>query len=203
MKEGIAHAIFPKPVYVCDLGRQFTTDEYKIFEQSKRESHINVGNYVGDNDYILDHHSLSDLKHNILSAIDIYSEKIGGYQPEMKLCITQSWMNWTANGQFHHRHFHYNSLISGVLYIDVDENLDSIIFHKQEYNQLRPIYQSYNQFNTDNCEIKIKNGMLLLFPSDLSHSVDVKSGDNVRISLAFNTFFKGAIGSKRTKLCIP
>ena len=39
-------------------------------------------------------------------------------------------------------------------------------------------------------------GSVLLFPSHLVHGVDGKKGKNLRISLAFNVFFKGCIGSK-------
>ena len=34
-----------------------------------------------------------------------------------------------------------------------------------------------------------------MFPSSLNHGVDVKKGDNIRISLSFNTFYKGVLGS--------
>jgi len=34
-----------------------------------------------------------------------------------------------------------------------------------------------------------------MFPSPTTHQVDVKKGKNTRISLAFNTFYKGTIGS--------
>ena len=202
MREISTHAVFPQPVYVCELGRHLTTEEYQFFRQIRSQSHINIGNWVSDDDYILERSEMADIKSSIMVAISEYSQKIAGYQSNMKLYITQSWLNWTTAGEFHHRHFHHNSLVSGVLYIDVDENLDSIVFHRREHNQLQPIYQNYNQFNSPDYTIKINNSMLLLFPSDLSHSVDVKSGDNVRVSLAFNTFFKGTMGSERTKLTV-
>jgi len=196
------HAVFPQPVYVCELTRDITTEEYKFFSQAKSRSHINIGNWVSDDEDILDSAEMADIKSSIMSAISEYSQKIAGYQSDMQLCITQSWLNWTTAGEFHHRHFHYNSLISGVLYIDVDENLDSITFHRREHSQLQPIYQSFNQFNSPDYTIKIHRGMLVLFPSELSHSVEVKDGDNVRVSLAFNTFFRGTMGGARTKLTI-
>jgi len=34
-----------------------------------------------------------------------------------------------------------------------------------------------------------------LFPSGLTHMVETKEDDNTRISIAFNTFLKGYIGS--------
>ena len=34
-----------------------------------------------------------------------------------------------------------------------------------------------------------------MFPSSTIHQVETKQGKNTRISLAFNTFYKGTIGS--------
>jgi hypothetical protein len=34
-----------------------------------------------------------------------------------------------------------------------------------------------------------------MFPSSTTHQVDTKKGNNTRVSLAFNTFYKGAVGS--------
>jgi hypothetical protein len=36
-----------------------------------------------------------------------------------------------------------------------------------------------------------------MFPSSLTHMVENKEGTNTRISLAFNVFIKGAIGSNK------
>ena len=33
-----------------------------------------------------------------------------------------------------------------------------------------------------------------MFPSSTTHQVDLKKGNNTRISLAFNTFVKGTLG---------
>ena len=43
-----------------------------------------------------------------------------------------------------------------------------------------------------------------MFPSSLVHQVDLKKGNNTRISLAFNTFYKGKLGinSELTELIL-
>ena len=38
-------------------------------------------------------------------------------------------------------------------------------------------------------------GDLIIFPSHLTHMVQTKQGDGTRISISFNTFLKGYIGS--------
>jgi predicted 2-oxoglutarate/Fe(II)-dependent dioxygenase YbiX len=41
----------------------------------------------------------------------------------------------------------------------------------------------------------LETGQLVMFPSSTTHQVDTKKGTNTRISLAFNTFYKGIVGS--------
>ena len=43
--------------------------------------------------------------------------------------------------------------------------------------------------NTDQTVIRVRNGMLLLFPSYLQHSVDANTSDRERISISFNIMF--------------
>ena len=43
--------------------------------------------------------------------------------------------------------------------------------------------------------LPMKAGELILFPSNLPHSVPINASDKERISLSFNTWTKGNIGS--------
>ena len=55
-----------------------------------------------------------------------------------------------------------------------------------------------DQLNAYNTPVKCYNvgsGDLVLFPSNLVHSVEQATGDHTRISLAFNVFVKGELGS--------
>lgn len=42
----------------------------------------------------------------------------------------------------------------------------------------------------------VKEGMIIIFPSNLKHSVDKVKEDKTRISLSFNSFVKGSLGDK-------
>ena len=53
----------------------------------------------------------------------------------------------------------------------------------------------FNLWNSDTWFFSVKTGMLVMFPSSTIHQVETKKGKNTRISLAFNTFYKGMIGS--------
>ena len=118
--------------------------------------------------------------------------------------ITQSWANYTKKNQYHHTHEHPNSFISGVLYINANEAHDKITLHKKSYQQIKPVPTEWNWYNSDSWFYTVKTGMIILFPSGTTHNVETKVGDNKRISLAFNTFFKGTMGenSQLTELIL-
>ena len=111
-------------------------------------------------------------------------------------------MNYTEDKQYHHQHDHSNSIISGVLYIDADEMTDNITFHKNIYNsspyiKIEP--SQYNLYNSENWSVSVQKQKLILFPSTLKHSVSNLTSNKTRISLSFNVFVKGTVGSTEFK----
>ena len=186
--------IFPTPIYTNKLDREFTKKEINFFTKEKEKKFKNVGNNSSDNNYILNSSELKNLKQELDEIVKDYFKKVISIDEKASPYITQSWLNWTSENEFHHRHSHSNSIVSGVLYIDVDEKQDKINFFKNENCQIYIREKEPNIFNTNNVSLVVKNGLIVLFPSYLDHAVDVKKGNNVRISLAFNTFVKGIIG---------
>jgi hypothetical protein len=64
--------------------------------------------------------------------------------------------------------------------------------------------QNETYYNAERWWYPADVGTLLLFPSQLEHSVPEVEGDKDRYSISFNTFFKGAIGNskERTELIL-
>ena len=67
-----------------------------------------------------------------------------------------------------------------------------------------PEIEKYNICNSSTWWFPLKTGQLIMFPSSTPHEVETKKGDNTRVSLAFNTFYKGILGSnvKSTELIL-
>jgi len=123
-------------------------------------------------------------------------EKIVSPKNNVELYITQSWLNYTKENQYHHLHAHPNSVVSGVLYFDCDKNNDKISFtNPRPYVQIKPEIDKYNIWNSETWWFPVETGQLVMFPSSTVHKVELKKGNNIRTSLAFNTFYKGTIGS--------
>jgi uncharacterized protein (TIGR02466 family) len=195
MNNTIIHSIFPIPVYFSKLNRKFSKKELNIFEYYKNNAVKNVGNITSNNNYILNLNPLKKLKKDIELFIEDYFKKIITTSNEVKPFITQSWLNYTKNNEFHHSHEHPNSLVSGVLYINADIDNDKIIFHTKKYNQIDLIPKEYNLYNSRSWFFPVETNQIVLFPSSTTHSVEQKKGNNTRLSLAFNVFVKGKIGS--------
>ena len=141
---------------------------------------------------------LMPLKQRIMEHINVYFDQVYASKTDVIPYITQSWINYTDENQFHHKHSHPNSLVSGVLYLNADIDLDSIIFYRPKQYQTITIDTKddcYNVFNSSLWTYSVKTRDIILFPSSLEHSVETKKGKNTRMSLAFNVFVKGNIGS--------
>jgi len=105
-------------------------------------------------------------------------------------------LNYCKKGEFHHQHKHPNSFISGIFYVKSNANKDKIYFYKNQYQQLSITTKNYNLYNSESWWLEVETGDLILFPSSLEHKVATVETD-LRVSLSFNTFLKGTLGSNR------
>jgi len=192
----VIHQLFPIPVYVSKLGRQLTEEESKTINKCKKKTHLNQGNIISEDTYVLENKTLKHLKEDLNEKVVDYFEKIIGSDNPIAPYITQSWLNYTKANQYHHQHFHSNSYVSGVFYLNADPKVDHIKFYRSHFPEIEPLVTKYNIFNAKSLWFPVETGNVVLFPSSLSHGVDKKIGANTRVSLSFNTYFKGTIGSQ-------
>jgi len=197
MKEPIIQNIFPTPIYTVKMNRGFTKQELQFVKEQKKHCTNNQGNINTKDNYILNRKEFKNIKKFLDKHCKNYLETIICPKNNIELYITQSWLNYTEANQYHHRHEHPNSVISGVLYFDSDIKNDKILFSKPGYQQIKPDIDDtkWNLWNSETWFFPVETGNLFMFPSSTTHEVETKKGNNTRISLAFNTFYKGAVGS--------
>jgi uncharacterized protein (TIGR02466 family) len=193
--EATINGIFPTPIYISKIDRELTKKELSFIDKTKLDTHNNEGNTTSNDNYILNQKSFKDLKEQLDLKVKDYFDKVISSSNNITPYITQSWLNYTETNQYHHKHQHPNSLISGVFYINCNEEFDKIKFYKEKYQTIKPEVKDWNIWNSDTWWFAVKTGDIILFPSSLTHMVETKQGDNTRISLAFNVFIKGKIGS--------
>ena len=191
--------LFPKPVYRTHLGREFTEEEMEFMKELENECRPNNGNTTSSNHYVLQKPIMSDINKIITQEVNNFLQELYSPQWPIEAYVTQSWLNYTKPGQYHHKHSHANSFLSGVLYVNADPEKDKIFFFNEEKHHIFQITsQNFNFFNSQSWWIPVSVGEMVIFKSDLTHAVETVNADETRISLAFNTFLRGTIGHEDT-----
>ena len=188
----ITYNLFPTAVGKFSLGRDFTGQELKFIKDQATRS--NMGNTTSVDNHLFECKELQDLAKFCNESMNAYFKEVYAPKHEVELRFTQSWANYTEPGQYHHKHEHPNSFVSGVLYINADPAKDKIYFYKNGYQQIKMPTDNYNLYNSESWWFEVGTGELILFPSGLTHMVQTVEADDTRISIAFNTFPKGYIG---------
>lgn len=190
----IVHNLFPTPVAKFTLDRAFTTEELDFVDQ--QPTHSNMGNTTSDDRYVLTHKTMALLYSFVQSCVGTYLQNIYAPKNDVSLRVTQSWLNYSKPGEWHHRHAHPNSFVSGVLYMKAVKDSDKIYFYNETYRSIELPTENYNLYNSRSWWLPVETGDLMLFPSSLTHSVEKVQADQTRVSLAFNTFLVGYVGQE-------
>jgi hypothetical protein len=77
-------------------------------------------------------------------------------------------------------------------YSQQENDMISFLSDRKMTSFIEPL--GLNKFNSVTVNIHVNQGDIILFPSDLSHSVPVNNEDYTRVSLAFNSYFEGILG---------
>jgi uncharacterized protein (TIGR02466 family) len=189
----ITHNLFPTAVSFFDFGTDLTEVESDFIKNLEQRN--NDGNMTSVNNNLFDCAELAEIARFCEESVQEYFKEIYAPKFEVAPYITQSWANFTQKGQWHHKHEHPNSFISGVFYVQAVEDKDKIHFYKNGYQQLKIPAETFNLYNSDSWWLGVKTGQLILFPSHLTHMVHTVETDETRISISFNTFLKGYIGN--------
>jgi uncharacterized protein (TIGR02466 family) len=189
--------IFPIYYYRSTIGRDFINDDEKSIISFHSNNVLGgVGNHISVEKNVLDKHKeLNYIKNKVNGCIGDYVKTIIDPKYECQFYITQSWLNYTNTGEYHKKHNHQNSIISGVVYLNAKKEYDNIVFYK-EINpaQFYTPPKKYNEFNAESWEVPVNTGDIIIFPSSLTHEVKLTTADHTRISLAFNVFLRGNLG---------
>ena len=195
---------FPIPVGITHIDKALNK---KIIELIKIKTYNIKKNPAGNNITsdvdILDNDELSDIKKVLTDSVNEYFKEIVKPDKDIKLYITTSWINVNKNGESHHPHKHPNSIVSAVLYIDTCEE-DTISFINKSSTNLFGNLQfgptPTTKWNTPEWNLSAIVNTLVMFPSTLPHHVKPRPNKckGTRISLSFNTWFKGTIGGEGT-----
>ena len=193
MKKDELISVFPTAVQIYKYENSIDK-ELNYIENLPYKEQVGNANFKSKDSYLTKHEQLKDLKIFFKECIDDYCNVISN--SDQRLVITQLWANKNPTGAKHHEHIHPNSILSGVFYLRQDKTLPPIQFSKSNQQGLKLDPRKYTTHNAETFLLPCTAGELIIFPSDLRHSVPINVGKESRISLSFNTFSVDVLGSE-------
>tara|TARA_B100001057_G_scaffold442833_1_gene478493 strand:+ start:408 stop:998 length:591 start_codon:yes stop_codon:yes gene_type:complete len=131
---------------------------------------------------------MPELKTRIEKKLVECSLLMGGYE---NIKISNSWSNIQKKGSRLKHHCHPNSIISGVIFLNVDVDSSKLYFDNP--NKFVRIFD-YKDATSDNYEFYSFNpvkGQMLMWPSYLFHgSYDDLNNTENRMVLSFNSYYE-------------
>ena len=191
--------IFSTPIYNTHIDC-IDEDTFNYIKSISYQRMASGNGDISSNDYILDTPELSFLKQKIIDEMLFYAHSILNIKFNANFYMTNSWVVKHHQGDFGASHIHENSLISGVYYINTNDNTGRIVFDKlPNYGNLfSPVvgieFSDWNLFNSSKWGYQPKNGQIFLFPSSTCHLIEKNNSNEIRYSLSFNFFVRGTFG---------
>ena len=192
--------IFPTSIFCFDdVLEQEYIDSMKddIINQSKINAEQRQANWQSvKNNKLYELPKYKELGKMALNAcikyIDLLEYKLDDIE------LTGMWSNVLKPGETHPPHTHSNNFISGVYYVQADNNPNTpainFIDPRGQTCVLQPQQKRYTLYNSTKYSVSAKVNRMILFPSWLSHFVPINYSKSDRISIAFNAMLKGKVG---------
>jgi len=140
-------------------------------------------NYLGTKD--------SNLAHEIINAARCYLDGIGWH--ENADLVMESWLNLNPYSTWHGAHEHFDSLMSGVVWLQTNQDSGAHFVFIEPNSVKTQIFLQYsdvklkdNEFNRSTYTINPKSGEGVIFPSWMTHQVLPNKSKEYRYSIAFN-----------------
>lgn len=194
------------PLYISNIpSASFYTDTVKNLKWKRFESDNGC---ITEDTYVLDRDEFKSLKVEVKKEIELYARDVFKIEDNVDFYISNSWAVKHNKTDWSPKHYHTNSLFSGVLYLKCNDISGSIKFYKNsQLNSGIPpcfdfTYSEINMFNSSFFNVQPKDNTIIIFPSHLEHSVETSNSAEDRFVIAFNVFFKGELrGDSPEKIC--
>ena len=146
---------------------------------------------------VVDSPKINFVRNPIENALNHFCKQIMAW--ETKTIIVNSWFNRIKPGRDSEILSHQNSLLTGILFFDVQKDGPSLIFEKEGCS-FEPTVSFLNQFNMRKAAVLPKQDYLFLFNSSLRFKFSLNRSKKVHHNLMFTTMPVGPLGEKTTAL---
>lgn len=188
------HLFFPTPVWTSTIDNYDNinkkTYDYILKLKKLDPTGIQKSNFKGW------HSKDFDLKNNTsIFFINSISAALNEALTDMKwdlksqtIKITSMWAIINNKEALNGRHIHGNNFISAAYYVKAPANCGDIVFYdpRSAPSFSKPQTTGPNKLNANYQSITPQEGLLVLFPSYLHHSVETNKSNDERIVISFN-----------------
>lgn len=188
MNELGIHPLFSQPLYEGRIDIDSVNLDNIVWAE-------NYSNFISTSTDVLEMPEFSILKEQVMLSLQDYFYDILSVKKQTEIYITESWLNKSLRDQMHHRHWHPNSLYSGIVILQANKDTGLLNFITGQYQTLEYEIETPNLFNAKTMSFCPEPGTILIFPSNLEHLVTPNESNLSRISLSFNTFFRGIVNN--------
>jgi len=189
MNELGIHPLFSQPLYEGRIDIDSVNLDNIVWAE-------NYSNFISTSTDVLEMPEFSILKEQVMLSLQDYFYDVLSVKKQTEIYITESWLNKSIRDQMHHRHWHPNSVYSGIVILQADKDTGLLNFITGQYQTLEYEIETPNLFNAKSMTFCPDPGTILIFPSNLEHLVTPNASDLPRISLSFNTFIRGIVNNQ-------
>jgi len=183
--------LFPVPLFRTQLV-EFEPNKEPLISfakdlqrQDAGAKHSNVGGWHS-RDIVdsFDSSPLNWVKQNIIASATRGISRARQVNAEIDLQLDSAWFMINQKHNWNSPHTHMPSQWSGILYLSVNEDNAGSNGGRLLFIDPIPLGPAFR--NPINAHVQPSEGLLLIFPSYLTHMVEPHAGDEERISLSFN-----------------
>ena len=196
MKEKITELTltFSTPIWTSIIPKHRKINE-KMFTyikslQKKDRFGINRSNLLGwhSKNFDLELEQLRFFVNSISPQLNSVLTDMGWDIKNQEVKITGMWAIINNKNSSNAMHIHSNNYISAAYYVKAPKNCGDLVFYDPRFaaTYRYPKISKTNKLNSNIVAFQPKEGMLVLFPSYLQHSVNVSKTDEERIVISFN-----------------
>jgi|TARA_R100000353_G_scaffold165812_1_gene127133 uncharacterized protein (TIGR02466 family) len=108
-----------------------------------------------------------------------------GYK-NTKIICGSSWINYYESGDYQEEHDHIEDQLVSIYYLQTSKNCGNLRVNGPLLRTMPPFFDKKNPYTYQSMDFTPVPGKLIMFKSDIRHSVARNESDNMRISLAYN-----------------
>ena len=180
-----AECIFPNLIHVVESEVDTAIKDYCLNKKLQDPTGVFLSNCGGWQSEAEAEGVITDKLYELIQPIQQHFTR--------KLEIANSWININPTGSFNNKHFHPQCDLAGVYYVDVPENSGDLVFESPQsfhcYSEIESYTPAIKEEWGQHLERSITpmKGLLIMFPSYLTHGVLPNQSKEDRISISFNT----------------